>query len=108
MLGPTAQATLGVVDPLMPASIYQQGAPHSLKHSHTPIPLQAVTKTGILAVNGPAHKTLWMMNHREFPLNSMSHIERGRETQEGRGLGEEELVLDEVQVPGKEGGKMRK
>lgn len=59
-------------------------------------------------MNGPAHKTLWMMNHREFPLNSMSHIERGRETQEGRGLGEEELVLDEVQVPGKEGRKMRK
>lgn len=41
------------------------------KHSHTPNSLQAVIKTGSLAENNPVQKTLWRVNHREFPLNSM-------------------------------------
>ena len=45
------------------------------KHSHTPNSLQAVIKTGSLAENNPVQKTLWRVNHREFPLNSMWHIE---------------------------------
>lgn len=98
---------MGMVDPLKPASIYTTEPPRSLlKHSHTAIPLQAVAKVGILAVNNPAHVTVWMVNHWEFPPNSMSHIDAHAE---GKGLGEGELLFDEVQVPGKGGGgKMSK
>lgn len=39
-------------------------------------------------MNNPVHKTLWMVNHREFPLNSMSHIERGEATHRGERSGE--------------------
>lgn len=72
------------------------------KHSHTPIPLQAVT-TGCLAVNNPVHNTPWMVNHREFPLNSMSHIERRKEIHRGgRSGGGGGVALAEVQVPERE------
>lgn len=56
-------------------------------------------------MNNPAHVIVWMVNHWEFPLNSMSHIEVHAE---GNGLDEGELLLDKVQVPGKgEGGGKR-
>lgn len=58
-------------------------------------------------MNSPVHRTLWPVNHREFPPNSMWHIESIH--REGKRLEEEELLLlAEVQVPGnEEGGKRR-
>lgn len=60
-------------------------APSNPKHTdtHTPNPLQAVIKTGKLALNNPVRKPLWMVNHREFPLNSRRY---GGE-RSGRGVG---------------------
>lgn len=58
-------------------------------------------------MNNPVHNTPWMVNHREFPLNSMSHIERRKEIHRG-GRSGGGVALAEVQVPEREGGKRRK
>lgn len=76
--------------------------PPITKHTHTAIPLQAVPKTGGLAAHNPVHGILWIVNHREFPLN---RDKKGY--LEGTGLEVEELVLAEVQVSRKGGGKGR-
>lgn len=64
----------------MPAGLRLQNVLPPHHHMHTPIPPQAVVKSGILAPGDPAHETLWMLNHREFPLHSVSLSDGGKGT----------------------------
>lgn len=74
------KATVGVVVPPVPAGLRLQNVLPPHHHMHTPIPPQAVIKSGILAPGDPVHETLWMLNHREFPLHSVSLSEGGKGT----------------------------